>query len=935
MCVYYCRRCKQVYPLVYTKRRDIDPINLLLIEGEEKFHYAWIKNYNRLLSYDINNTKVFCPHCCYGFQKSANGIENLRKHEVVCEAYGPQRTEIPKDTWIKFKEVTKMQKLPFTIYADFETINVKITSCEPDRNSYTVKKTHHEVSGFNYVVVSPYFPTKRETYRGADAGKVFLERIIKEEKRILKLMEDDKDMIMTPDDHTDFSESTLCHICEEAFVEIKDGLQIPSLKGDKVRDHCHFTGRYRGAAHNGCNLLYRKIKDIPVFFHNLGGYDGHIIFQNLCKIDGIKEPEVVAKTIEKFVTFSIGNLKFKDSLQFLNSSLDKLVKNLAAKVNVFKNLREYFEEKWGHLPEEAFTLLTRKGVYPYAYMDSFERFEETSLPPREEYYNDLGKSHITDDEYEFAQKVWNTFQLKNMGELHDLYMETDVVLLADIFENFRDFSLKNYGLDPAHFSTAPALSWSAAMKYTKVELELPDDPDITLFIDRGLVGGISMISNQYATANNPALGKKFNPQEKQSYIMLVDCNNQYGWAMSQYLPTGGFEWLEDAPDVMGLEDWAEDGYIFEVDLEYPTYLHDLHDTYPLAPEHLDIQPEMLSPYQKELAKDLEIKAGGKKLCLTLSDKKRYITHFRALKQYLELGMKLIKVHRVLKFQQSPWLKPYIQLNTSLRQGASSKFEEDLFKLMNNSFFGKTCEDVRKYKEVRIITNGERVQRILNKPTVKHWKIYGENLAAIQLQREVVELNKPRYVGMTILNLSKLVMNEFHYKYIVPQYPGTKLLFTDTDSFCYWIPTESNIYEDIKGNEWFDFSNYPSDHPNFDVSRKLKPGFFKDEMGGKPIDEFVGLRAKMYSIKAGHQTKKTAKGVSRIVKDEVLTHSDYKDTLFHKRCMKNSQTRILQLEHELYTSSVTKTSLSPFNDKKWVNREGDTFTSYSFGHYKLV
>ena len=126
--------------------------------------------------------------------------------------------------------------------------------------------------------------------------------------------------------------------------------------------------------------------------------------------------------------------------------------------------------------------------------------------------------------------------------------------------------------------------------------------------------------------------------------------------------------------------------------------------------------------------------------------------------------------------------------------------------MNNSFFGKTCKDVHKYKEVRIVTNGDRVDRILNKPTLKQWKIYGENLAAIQLQREVVELNKPRYVGMTILNVSKLVMNEFHYQYIVPQYPRTKLLFTDTDYFCYWIPTESNIYEHIKGNEWFDFSN---------------------------------------------------------------------------------------------------------------------------------
>jgi hypothetical protein len=212
--------------------------------------------------------------------------------------------------------------------------------------------------------------------------------------------------------------------------------------------------------------------------------------------------------------------------------------------------------------------------------------------------------------------------------------------------------------------------------------------------------------------------------------------------------------------IMNLEDEAEMGYIFEVDIEYPKELHDKHDTYPLAPEHLDIKEDILSPYQQELAKDLGVKVGGEKLCLTLKDKTKYITHFRNLKQYLENGLKLKKVHRILKFNQSKWLEPYIKLNTELRQASKSKFEEDLFKLMNNSFFGKTCEDVRKYKEVKIVMEEKKAQRILNKPTMKQWKIYGESLAAIQLRREKVELNKPRYIGMTILNLSKLVMYEY-------------------------------------------------------------------------------------------------------------------------------------------------------------------------------
>ena len=168
-----------------------------------------------------------------------------------------------------------------------------------------------------------------------------------------------------------------------------------------MRDHDHFTGKFRGAAHSKCNISMRTVKKIPLFFHNLGGYDSHIIFNNLNKAN-VETPSVIAKAIEKFVTFSIGKLQFKDSLQFLNSSLEKLTENLAAKAvhgtqleDVFPNLYKYFKDKWSHLPEEAFQMLTRKGVYPYSYMDNFEKFDETSLPPKEKFFNDLNKKHIS------------------------------------------------------------------------------------------------------------------------------------------------------------------------------------------------------------------------------------------------------------------------------------------------------------------------------------------------------------------------------------------------------------------------------------------------------------------------------------------------------------------------------------------------------------
>merc|ERR1712168_1643433 len=562
------------------------------------------------------------------------------------------------------------------------------------------------------------------------------------------------------------------------------------------------------------------------------------------------------------------------------------------------------------------------------------------LPPKEAFHNDLTLKDISDDDYQFAQQMWKTFKLKNLGQLHDLYCEANVALLADIFENSRKFSLANYKLDPAHFSTAPGLSWSAALKYTKVKLELFTDPDINLFIDNGVIGGISLISNHYAKANSPGL-PDYNPNEPNSYLMLLDCNNQYGWAMSEYLPYSGFEWLEVPPvenwesKILGMKDQADKGFFFEVDLDYPEELHDLHDTYPLAPEHVKVNDGMLSTYQQQLAEDLGVKIGGDKLCLTLSPKTKYICHYRNLKQYIELGLKITKVHRILKFNQGPWLKEYIDLNKSLRKQANSKFEQDFAKLMNNSFFGKTCEDVRNYKNLKIVNDPEKAQKQINKPNMTQFKIYHENLAAIQLRQTKVKLVKPRYIGMTILNLSKIVMYDFHYKFILPKYPGTKLMFTDTDSFCYYIPTEQNIYEDIKGNDWIDFSNYSRDHPDFSNKFKPIPGKFKDEMGSKLITEFVGLRAKMYSIlKENRQSKATCKGVNTAVKNEVLRHQDYKNTLFNSEIKVDKMMRIMQDEHNLFTACTTKTSLSPFNDKKWITREGNEFTSYSFGHYKL-
>jgi len=283
------------------------------------------------------------------------------------------------------------------------------------------------------------------------------------------------------------------------------------------------------------------------------------------------------------------------------------------------------------IEEEKRRLLLKKGIYPYEYMDSFERFDETVLPEKEKFYSSLNGKGISDEEYAHAQEVWETFRCQNLGDYHDLYVVTDVLLLADVFENFRKVCQERYGLDPANYHTAPGLSWDALLKKTGVELELLTELDMHLFIERVMRGGISMVSKRHARANNP-LVEGYNPAEPTSYITYLDANNLYGWAMNQPLPKGGFHWKRAMPtedQIMKIGPNAKKGWILEVDLEYPEELHDSHNDYPLAPEKGAMEPWKMSEYQRRLMTDMRLEPPNtEKLVLTLEDKEKYFTHYK-------------------------------------------------------------------------------------------------------------------------------------------------------------------------------------------------------------------------------------------------------------------------------------------------------------------
>ena len=401
--------------------------------------------------------------------------------------------------------------------------------------------------------------------------------------------------------------------------------------------------------------------------------------------------------------------------------------------------------------------------------------------------------------------------------------------------------------------------------------------------------------------------------------------------MSTYLPTGNFKWNTEEwnkEKIMNLNDEAETGYLLQVDLKIPHEKHDYFNDYPLCPENISIKKTDLNGWQQENYKESPVK----KLCLTLYDKKDYIINYRYLKLVLSLGYELVSVNKVLQYNQSNFLKKYIDLNTNARIAAKNDFEKDFYKLLNNSVYGKTMENVRNRIDFRLIRTEEEAIRTKN---MKRWTAFDNNLMGLHIQKQKVILNKPIYLGQNILDDSKVLMADFHYNFMKQkiEHENLKLLFTDTDSLCYHIKKQ-DIFEIIKQNkDVFDLSNYPKEHELFDKKNSKVIGKMKNE-SPQQITEFIGLRSKLYSYKVDKDDDKhhRCKGVKRNVVN-TLDIKDYKNTLYNRTNKHLTQNVIRSYKHQLFTESVRKVALSALDDKRYICN--DNINTMSFGHKTLI
>ena len=539
----------KIYPLRINRKDCQKTIDLFLFSKDENQHYSLIKNFSRLSRSQItsNCKKIhICKKCFTHFTKKYLFKEHSRycsKNETVVVKM------TTKNTILNFQNYFKKLPLPFAIYADFECFTLPVNSCQPNPDkSYTQGYQKHEPSGYCLylkaldVMEVNFKPIvyKKKT-EDEDISKSFIKHVVKLTFMIYqKYYSKPKLLNLTPQEEKDFQSATICHICEQDLFKDKEAGKIL-----KVRDHCHFTGEYRGAAHNQCNLKCKKPFVLPVIFHNLQGYDSHLFIKQLAKVLG--DLSCIPSTEEKYISFSkkivvdyyhsskMGKLlpkkfeiRFIDSYKFIQASLANLVKNL-------KNLNRVIKHNS--------SLLTRKGVYPYDYVTSIDKLKEKKLPSKEAFYSKLYDEEISEEDYQHAIKVWKTFNCQTLQDYHDLYLKTDVLLVADGFENFRKTCLKHYKLDPCHYYTASGLAWDACLKETKEKLQLLKDYDMLMMLERGIRGGISHISKRYASANNMYM-EDFDETKPSTFIQYFDANNLYGWAMSQKLQTHGFKWID-------------------------------------------------------------------------------------------------------------------------------------------------------------------------------------------------------------------------------------------------------------------------------------------------------------------------------------------------------------------------------------------------------
>lgn len=892
-----------------------------------EYHYCTIRSLSKLLSAQLNRrvATYICDRCLIYFGRESS----LKLHMEKCRYITNCAVEMPNidRSILKFQNYRNSITLPFVIYADIETLLRKVN------DSQTNVYQKHQPIAVGYYIESK-IPDVQSRYRSY-CGKDCIDWLCNELSEFHKIADRvfSSNLPIRPlstEEYERFysrANNTVCGICCEQLDW--------NNRSDICRDHDHYTGEPRFICHRNCNLNYQQRKIIPILFHNLTSFDSMFLITTVLNHPLLTGTiEVLPVSGEKFVSFTkyVGNrgqvwrntsshyvqYKFIDSYRFLPSSLSELARILPSekKLILHKEFSDICENS------TQMNMLESKAFFPYDWLDCEVKLDFCELPSHAEFYNALNDTMIDENEYRSAQQVWNTFRCATIRDYLLLYLRLDVILLTDICENFRNTTMQTFSIEPFYYNTAAALSFDAMLKHTKVELERIRDIDQYLFIESSIRGGICVNNVKYLHANNPHIPNVYDASKEISYICSWDVNGLYSFILSQSLPMHSFSWcsnIQNESDIFKLLENPNTGCIIEADFCYDSSLHDAHDDFPFLPEKKAVTN---SKYEK--------------LLLTLHNKEKYVLHHSLFVSALKYGLRVTKIHRVLKFFQSPWMQPYFDLCTSNRMNATNDFDRNQFKNAMNFIFGRSLLNPRRYRMIKVKARWEGrfgIGSLIGSPFFKKSKLIGSNTVIIEMNRSKVCLDSPLYIGMSVLDMSKAFMYEFRYGYLATKFGSNlRCVYFDTDAITMNI-TAVNFYELIKDDipEYFDTSSYAVGN-EFGIERwnRSVPGKFKDEQAGIPIAKFVCLRPKCYCVQTrDEKIVKKAKGVRKCVQRKI-TFDDYINCLrTHNNLI--MQQRIIKSRIDNVSSVVESRIVLCSDDNKrfWLP---DGVNSRAFGHY---
>lgn len=911
--------CFPIYRSRNSKARNV--VNLLLyktMRGESVFHHfalipdlsKFTRNMYRKDGKTSYQKSYMCENCSNTFSIRTTFI----KHQRECFKNEPENILLqPDGCTIKFTKFLAKFRKPFVGYLDFESKHIEtdgtcvkcknLSSCI-HRTTITAVQTPIAYSLVILDFEDEIFFSK--SYAGEDCIDNLIDAFVDISERLEFLNDNPKKMIFTDRNKRHFLNATHCHICEEPFDEENDGTNI------QVRDHDHYLGHYLGAAHLKCNFSRCIQKEIPVFCHNFSGYDSHLIIKAIKNDKRIWRMSAIPYNTEKLRTLTLNNIQMLDSWSFLQGSLGELVDNLAKSESKFPILKQSGLFK----TEEQFKLLLKKGVFPYEFLTSIDILKKTKqIPERSAFYNTLTDSHISDSDYEHAQQVFKVMKCKSMYSYMMLYMKLDTFLLADVFTEFRNTMISKMVLDPANFISLPSYAYECMLRYTGVEIDHITDLEVYFMMSQNIRGGFSFISSRIETSTN------YNTGEEEHCIDYLDANNLYGGAQSRALPVSDYRFLKKKDfnkiDIANLSEESKTGYIFEVDLDYPKELHGEHRSFPLAPEKMIISNDLLSPYQKHCQNLLNLSnIKVPKLVATFREREKYVIHGQNLKLYLKLGMKLTKIHRVLAFTQSKFLKKFIDFCTKMRSESKTEFGKRMYKLVANSNYGKFIENKSKHLQVIFCSTAEFLRKWIMSPRYSSFRIINDELVAIFLKKATTRITQAYLIGFSILELSKEFMYRSYYEYIKPRLgKECRVLMSDTDSLFLASKYKKNNLDSLR--DILDTSNFEKNHPLYTLKNKAQLGFFKSETGSNKIARFIGLRSKCYAFELknfDYHTK--CKGVKKTFRKKIPV-SAFAKCLEEICSYDTTQYTLNSKNHQIQLAKQRKLCFSSFDDKTYL------------------